>query len=196
MDRIEQVNLEKLKKGNKECLYFFHEKYHEKVYHYSYTFVKNKEVAEEITSDVFVRIWKIRDRVDISKGIDHLMFKITKNFCIDYLRKVSRNSALREDYLRQCMASRSTIIEEQYSFREHLAIAKQAIAKLPPKCRKVFLLRYDQELSLQQIAGELDIAVSTVQKHLHKGTKFVRNYIKSHTDLVFLALIYNALLFF
>lgn len=189
MEAIEQRNLVNLVKGNKECLFYFHEKYQAKVYRYTFTLVRNKEVAEEITSDVFIRIWEIRGKIDVKRGIDHLMFKITKDFCNDYLRKVARDAAGREAYIHQCLTHKSSTVEDQLSFKDNLQIASRAIENLPPKCRQVFRLRYDQEMSLLQIADELNITRSTVQKHLHKGTKFVRNYLRNHSDLVFFLLI-------
>ena len=185
MEAIEQRHLANLVEGNKGSLFYFHEKYQSKVYRYTFTLVRNREVAEEITSDVFIKIWEIRARLDVDKGIDHLMFKITKDFCRDYLRKVARDAALREAYIHQCLNDKSNDIENQLSFKDNLKIASRAIESLPPKCRQVFELRYDKEMSLLQIAEELGITRSTVQKHLHKGTKIVRNYLRTHSDLVF-----------
>lgn len=189
MEANEQRNLVSLVEGNKQSLFYFHEKYHAKVYRYTFTLVRNREVAQEITSDVFVRIWKIRAKIDVKKGIDHLMFKITKDFCTDYLRKMAKTAASREAYIRQCLASKSETVEDQLSFKENLQIARRAIESLPPKCREVFRLRYDQDMSLLQIANELNIKVSTVQKHLHKGNKLVRKYLQTHSDLVFFLVI-------
>lgn len=189
MDVVEQKHLTNLVEGDQQSLWYFHEKYHAKVYRYTFTLVRNREVAEEITSDVFVRIWKKRAIIKIEKGIDHLLFKITKDFCRDYLRKMARDKALREAYIRQCLNSKSNPVEEELTFKENLQIAIQAIEKLPPKCRQVFRLRYDQEMSLLQIANELGISTSTVQKHLHKANKLVRHYLKVHSDLVFFLLV-------
>lgn len=189
MEAIEQRHLVNLVEGSKESLFYFHEKYQAKIYRYTFTLVRNKEVAEEITSDVFIRIWEKRAKIEVKKGIDHLMFKITKDFCRDYLRKVARDAALREAYIYQCLNDKNNSIEDQLSFKDNLKIASKAIESLPPKCRQVFRLRYDQEMSLLQIADELGISRSTVQKHLHKGTKFVRNYLRTHSDLVFFLLI-------
>ncbi|GAB5554170.1 MAG: RNA polymerase sigma-70 factor [Saprospiraceae bacterium] len=189
MDVIEQKYLVNLVNGDKQSLWYFYEKYHAKIYRYTFTLIRNKEAAEEITSDVFVRIWKKRAVLNVEKGVDHLMFKITKDFCRDYLRKVARDTALREAYICQCLTSNNKTVEEDLTFKENLQIATQAIEKLPPKCRQVFRLRYDQEMSLLQIANELGITTSTVQKHLHKANKLVRNYLKMHSDLVFFLLL-------
>lgn len=189
MEAIEQRHLANLVEGDKGSLFYFHEKYQSKIYRYTFTLVRNREVAEEITSDVFIKIWEIRARLDVNKGIDHLMFKITKDFCRDYLRKVARDAALRAAYIHQCLNDKGNDIENQLSFKDNLKIASHAIESLPPKCREVFELRYDKEMSLLQIAEELGITRSTVQKHLHKGTKYVKNYLRTHSDLVFIALV-------
>ena len=100
MDKLEGYHLEKLKKGEEKSFKWIYDRYHEKVYHYCLRFVQVASVAEEITSDTFLKLWQKRAYIDSQQPIARLLFKITKDYTIDYLRKVSKSDLLREVFIR------------------------------------------------------------------------------------------------
>ena len=179
--------------GDKESFVFLHRKYQSKIYHYCQRLVRNEAVAQEITSDVFIRLWAKRADILAGQSLSGLLFKITKDLSVSYLRKVARDAALRKAYIENYFESLTNPIEEQIFLKEGLQIANQAIENLPPKCRLVFRLRYFSGLSLQQIAEELDISINTVQNHLTKGTRTVKAYLQANSDLVFVAILSHLL---
>lgn len=185
MDSIEKNHLTQLTKGNKASFIWIHQKYQSKIYHYALKFVRNKEVAEEITSDVFVKLWAKRADLFLDISVDRLLYKITRDYCLSHLRKIAKDKTLRESFINHYFADLSNKIEDEISFKEGLAVAQAAIESLPPKCRAVFQLRYFNDLSLRQIAEELNISPNTVQNHLTKGTRLVKMHLKTNSDLVF-----------
>jgi RNA polymerase sigma-70 factor (ECF subfamily) len=191
MDATEQYHLIQLTQGNKESFVFLHRRYQSRIYRYCYQFVRNEEAAQEITSDVFVKIWEKRAGIRIEQAIAGLLFKITRDLSLSYLRKVARDAALRKAYIEDYFESLTNPIEDEIFIREGLQIANQAIASLPPKCRLVFRLRYFSGLSLQQIAEELNISTNTVQNHLSKGTRIVKTHLQANSDLVFLVFLHQ-----
>jgi len=66
--------------------------------------------------------------------------------------------------------------------RETLGIHCEAVAGLPPQCRRVYLMRKVYGMSHKEIAGQLGIAVSTVEKHLIKGVKLCDRYVREKTN--------------
>ncbi len=191
MNPQEKYHLIHLSKGNKESLAFLHRKYRAKIFHYCLQFVRNREVAQEITLDVFLKLWEKRSIIKTDRSVDHFLFKITKDFSISYLRKISKHAHLRKQYVENYFQSLGNSVEEQLLMKEDLQIAKQAIDSLPPRCRQVFQLRYSEDLSLMQIAEELNISINTVKKQLRKGTNLVKSYLKANADLVFFLILGN-----
>lgn len=189
LDSTEQFHIARLTEGNTNSFIWIHQQYQSKVYAYCFKFVRNKEVVEEITSDVFVKLWEKRVQLNPTYSINGLLFKITRDFCLSYLRKVSKNTILRKEFTNNYLDHSPNPIENLLFHKESLKIANKAIENLPPKCKQVFHLRYFNELSLQQIANELNISPNTVQNHLSKGTKLVKRYLQRHGDLVFILLI-------
>ncbi|PHN07062.1 RNA polymerase sigma factor [Flavilitoribacter nigricans] len=185
MDLKEQFHLQQFAKGDKKSFVYLHERYQSKVYYYCLKFVGNREVAEEITSDVFVKLWQKREELRDDITVSGLLFKITRDYALSYLRQVARNADLKKAFIESYFNALNNPVEEQIYLKEGMAIAKRAIDTLPPKCRQVFRLRYLDGLSLSQIAEELHISTNTVQNHLQKGTRIVRGYLQEHSDLVF-----------
>lgn len=189
MDLKEQFHLTRFAKGNKQSFVYLHERYQSKVYYYCLKFVGKQEIAEEITSDVFVKLWQKREEVKTDTPIGGLLMKITRDYSLSYLRQVAKNTDRRKAFIDNYFQNLSSPVEEQIYLKEGLAIADQAIENLPPKCRQIFRLRYLDGLSLKQIAEELHISTNTVQNHLQKGTRIVKGYLQEHSDLVFTILI-------
>lgn len=189
MDAQEKYHLIQLSGGNKQSFAFLFEKYRSKVYYYSFQFVRSREVAQEITLDVFTRIWEKHATIEATRPISGLLLKITRDLSITYLRKAAKDEALRKEFVQNYFRSLDNPLEEQLIIREGLEIAQKAIESLPPRCRQVFQLRYKEEFSLKEIADELNISVSTVKKQLKKGTLIVKAYLETNTDLVFVLIV-------
>lgn len=189
MDLKEQFHLDRFAKGNKQSFVYLHERYQSKVYYYCLKFVGKKEIAEEITSDVFVKLWQKRGEIQTDRDIRGLLFKISRDYALSYLRQIARNADQKKAFIDHYLLNLNSPVEEQIYLKEGLAIADRAIENLPPKCQQVFRLRYLDGLSLKQIAEELHISTNTVQNHLQKGTRMVKVYLQEHSDLVFALLI-------
>lgn len=189
MDLQEKFHLQRLAEGNRESFVHLHKKYQSQVYHFGLKFVQSPEVMEEITSDVFVKLWEKRDQLRTDIPVGPLLCKITKDLAFSHLREVSRHADRRQAFIEHYLARMDNPIEGDLFIKEGLKIASEAIDSLPPKCREVFLLRYMEGLSLLEIAAQLNISTNTVQNHLLKGTRIVRMYLQKHADLVFSAIL-------
>jgi len=185
MDTQEKYHLTQLAKGSKESFTFLFKKYRSKVYCYCFKFVRSKEVAQEITIDVFMKTWEKHAIIKADYPLNNLLFKIARDLSINYLRKAAKDVRLRKEFVENYLHAIEHASDEKLLLKEGLQIAKQAIDSLPPRCRQVFHLRYVEDFSLKQIAEELDISLSTVKKQLKKGTVIVKTYLKTHADLAF-----------
>lgn len=190
MSPQEHHHLIHLSRGSKESLAFFHREYRSKVFHYCHKFVRDREVAQELCLDVFLKLWEKRSKLDTDRSVNGLLFKISRDYSLTYLRKVARSERLRKEFVENYILSvENCPVEEQIFMKEGMKIAKKAIDGLPPRCRQVFQLRYSEERSLKQIAEELNISINTVKKQLRKGTHIVKDYLRANADLVFFFII-------
>ncbi len=134
------------------------------------------EVSQEAYLKVFVALRKNSGREHTPKA---LLYATARNVAISRLRhqRVVENSA-GAVYINQELQVVERSPEQQACKSDDLQSLLQVINKLPPKCRKVLLLRMLEGLSQKQIASRLGIAVSTVEKHLAKGLRDSRDAMR------------------
>lgn len=179
----EKEYLERLRQGELAGFKWIYDEYHAKVYGYSLKLLDNYQVAEEITEDVFVRLWEKRAMLDTSLSISGLLMKITKDFVWNHLKKEARQTRQRSQYVLERPALSTNSLESDLIFRDYLDIAEAAIRQLPEKRQLVFNLRYKTGLDNREIARRLDISETTVRVHLLKATQFLRSYLASHPEI-------------
>ncbi len=144
------------------------------IYSYVFYLCRNREDAEDITQDVFVRLWNHWDRIQQPKVHSWLM-RVAHNRSIDLLRKYrsSRSNVDTQDILERLPNSdyqsfcpeQSTVLSDE---REHLI---RAMDTLPDKTRSLLLMHYFQDMKYDTIADILDISVSNIKIIIHRGKK-------------------------
>ncbi len=134
------------------------------------------EVSQEAYLKVFVALRKNSGREHTPKA---LLYATARNVAISRLRhqRVVENSA-GAVYINQELQVVERSPEQQACKSDDLHSLLHVINRLPPKCRKVLLLRMLEGLSQKQIASRLGIAVSTVEKHLAKGLRDSRDAMR------------------
>lgn len=156
--------------------------------------VKNNCDAEEIVSDVFVRLWKIRDKIIINTSIKAYLVKAVQNTSLNYLRQdkiFNRITDLSGIDGYELLAWDSDYPLGRLYEKEITEILKDGIDDLPEACRKIFILSRNEELKYSDIAEKLGISVNTVKTQmkiaLARLREIVRDYIIS-TGLVYLVI--------
>lgn len=139
-----------------------YESYHAKVQNFIYSKVNDMYLAEDICSDVFIKIYEKYDRFDESKSsLSTWIFTIARNTLIDYYRTRHVHEEVPED-----MAQDSDV-EEEVLNGEMLNTLASALEKLGERERDLIILHYYSGLKLNEIAEKMDISYSYV-KILHK----------------------------
>lgn len=144
---------------------------------YAYRFVRSRAIAEELVSDVFLRIWTQRARWEVRGKVRAYLFSATRNLAIDHLRRelVERRSldaTSRE--MRATGPASSTEADRRLAAAEVAAAMQRAVDELPPRPRQVFLLRWQRQLTNLEIAASLGIAVKTVEMHMTRALDALR----------------------
>ena len=141
-------------------------------------YLNNAQDIEDVTQEAFLRAYKAERSTEVRQPKSFL-FRIAKNVAISQLRTKSRRIT---DYIEDqasddvLMSEWST--EDEVMAEEKLGIHCEAVAALPPKCRRVYLLRKVYGMSHKQIAEKLQISTSTVEKHLLKGVEACDRFIQ------------------
>lgn len=149
-------------KAYKELYYLFFDGLHR----FSFSFVKSKEAAEEIVSDVFIKVWQMRSRLTEINNLKVYLYTVTKNFSINYIHRNYKNVSLSIDEMDIEPVIELSNPEELFISAEMLNTIRQAIQELPPQCRLIFQLVKEDGLKYKEAAEVMNISVLTVRNQL------------------------------
>ncbi len=141
-------------------------------------FTKNKELTEEIVSDVFINIWRHRKNLVEVQNLKLYLYVSAKNTAFNYLKKLHRENFANLDAVEiepvDPFADPSAVLIT----REMNLKLKAAINALPPRCKLIFTLVKEDGFSYKQTADLLHISESTVENQLSIALKKISNAIR------------------
>ncbi|MFC0213748.1 RNA polymerase sigma factor SigW [Paenibacillus chartarius] len=159
--------------------------YKDKIYHLAYRMLGNRQEAEDAVQETFLRVYLNLNRYDETQKFSTWIFRIGTNLCIDRLRKKKPNYSLDAELPEgdggdwySMLASDEALPEDQVILSETQQHIRGAIEAMPDKYKSVVVLRYLQDMSLQEIGDVLDMPVTTVKTRVHRGREFLRKQLE------------------
>jgi RNA polymerase sigma-70 factor (ECF subfamily) len=157
-----------------------------KVFNVAYKFVGKHDEAEDLTQDIFLKIFKSLDTFDRRANFQTWLISVSRNLCIDHYRSVRKE---RETIDRQVDANELTPAAPDagpiaaLEQADRVALLRHALARLPESLRTAVVLRDLQELSYQEIADRLHLPEGTVKSRINRGrTELARQVRKLGGD--------------
>jgi len=146
--------------------------YYEPLVHYAVRYVNDTHIAENVVSDVFVRMWKNRHKIDFGVNIKTYLFNSVRNYSLNYLKKASREDTYKSKYI--AIEYDHDTPESQLFEKETQQTIQNAVNELPPKCKEIFCMNRFDGLTYNEIASILDISIKTVETQMSHALKFLR----------------------
>jgi len=183
-------------KGDEETYIFLFREYYVSLCAYSRRYIYRKDIAEEIVSDIFMRIWETRETIKINTSVKAYLFHAVYNNSLNYLRKQKKKAVL-EEYSWETssenigFADTSEEIEEQSMMLENInEKIEEAVSMLPKQQQKVFRLKRVEGKKTKEVAEIMGLSVKTIEMHLSKAILKLRQYLKDYLPsfLIFLML--------
>lgn len=150
-----------------------------RIFQFAYSFVKEKEIAEEIVNDVFLKLWIDRGRLGNIKNVSVYLYVSVKNASLNYLNRISSK---RTSFMSAYEQSFDLFLLEPDP--EQLLISKQmkvsidqAISQLPPRCRVIFKMVREDNLTANEVAQILEISNKTVFAQLSIAIKKIEDLV-------------------
>ncbi len=145
-----------------------------RIFNLAYRFTSSIEAAEDLTQEVFIRIYKTLDQYDAKQGdLSNWLMRLARNLIIDDYRHRQRNpqNTMADDVDEHAYHLRSvgTSAHKEMERRELCAQVQEGIDKLPPDLRTCVILRDIEELSYQEIVDVLKIPEGTVKSRINRG---------------------------
>lgn len=155
----------------------FHE-YYEGLHRYAYTIVRDSDRAKDIVQQVFLTVCNKKDTVQVHISLKHYLFKAVYNASINAVNRDIRHAPL-EDYHFAEKADKTSIQAETRQLRQKIT---QSVEKLSPQCKAVFLMNREEGKTYAQISKELNISIKTVEAHMTKALKTLKEEL---SDLIY-----------
>jgi RNA polymerase sigma-70 factor (family 1) len=151
------------------------------LFNFARTIVPSRETAEEIVSDVFIRLWERRKELEKVENLKVYLYVATRNTAFNYLDKQKRTPTNSIDDLEAEFTSIYFDPEQLMITAEMLALIQKAIDQLPPKCKMIFKLAKEDGLKYREVAEVLSVSVKTVENQLAIALEKIGNTV--HFDV-------------
>jgi RNA polymerase sigma-70 factor, ECF subfamily len=143
-----------------------------KVFNIAYKFVGKHDLAEDLTQDIFLKLYRSLDTFDRRANFQTWLISVSRNLCIDHYRSVRKErETINRDVDASTLApvSRDRNAYSRLELRDRVQLLRAALDMLPPTLRNAVLMRDIQELTYQEIADRLDLPEGTVKSRINRG---------------------------
>jgi RNA polymerase sigma-70 factor (ECF subfamily) len=171
-------------KGDGKSLEFLIQRYLKPIYSFVYHYVNNEADAEDITQEVFVKVWRNIRKFNSQNKFQTWLFVIAKNTAIDFLKKkkpilFSEINNSHFNNLLENITDTRFLPDEAFEDSETKKALNSAIDELSPTYRVVFNLRYYNQFSFRQIAESLGESINTVKSRYRRALLSLRTILTS-----------------
>jgi len=165
--------MEQIRRGSVFSLETLFDRYYEPLCNFSFLFIKDAGLTEELVSDVFIRIWQKHNKLNRITNVKAYLYRSVKNAVISSLRK---NRIKLEELVKGEDVAKLDITPETLLINTELKDSiRKMIESMPRQAGLVFRMHKVDGLSYKEIAMALDLSVKTIESHMGKALRFVKD---------------------
>jgi RNA polymerase sigma-70 factor, ECF subfamily len=177
--------MQETKADNMFAFDMLYKKYSKRLYKFAFSILKSEEESENIVQDVFLHLWENRHKIEKDSSIKYYVFTIAYNSSISIIRKKALESQFIE-YLKSIQDLNQEPVDVEIEYNELTKKLDDIINQLPDRQREVYLLHKKEGLKYQEIAGRLNISVNTIENHMSRALKTIREKLGNYSIVAIL----------
>lgn len=194
MEENGQIHWEQISQSNKQAFETLFRSYYSLLCRYAKSLLNDLDEAEEVVQNTFYSIWNKRESLEIKGSLKAYLYKAVHNDCLNKLKHLKVRNMYAEEY-KHTMGKAYEDSGKLLQAKELRQKIDDALATLPEQCGRVFKLSRFEELKYAEIAEHLNISVKTVEIHMSKALKLMREQLKDYLPtLIWLMAVMNDLL--
>lgn len=147
---------------------------------YACSMLRSMDEAEDVVQKMFCTLWDKRTAIDVRASLKSYLYATVHNGCLNRLKHEKVREAHRADFT-HCQRGAHDRADERMACDELTAAVSCAVAQLPEQCRTVFELSRSEALTYPEIAERLKISRNTVENHMCKALRLLREKLKEFT---------------
>lgn len=178
----EKLLLLRLKKKDPEAFAQVYDLYVTPIYRFIYFKVSTRHDAEDLTSEVFLRIWQYVNEVnDPIENLNALLYKTARNLVIDFYRQRSKKGYSQDtETLNNVKDNRQQSLLAQIETEFEVKNIEKVLRQMKDDYREIIILRFIEELSISEIAKILDKSKGSIRVLLHRALKLARQLLNDN----------------
>ncbi|SHN24435.1 sigma-70 family RNA polymerase sigma factor [Gracilibacillus kekensis] len=165
-------------KSNQEILVHLMENYGDMVLRVAFTYVKQRQIAEDISQEIFIKCFKSLDTFQNRSSYQTWLYRITVNYCKDYVRSWSFRKLIPLSVIHRDSNPNYDSVVSHVVKQEENRLLFNKVLNLSVKLREVLILYYYEDLSIPEIANILGVKPSTIKTRLHRARKNLKEGIE------------------
>jgi RNA polymerase sigma-70 factor (ECF subfamily) len=160
------------------------QQFYQPLYHLSSHYLEDHDEAKEVVQGAFVKLWEVRQNLDEDSNIRNFLFTLVKNNCLNLLKRkqllLKHHEKIKWMEMHYQYESLSRMGGDYLEFNELKDKIDLAIKNLPEHCRVVFEMSRFEQLKNREIAEKLGVTQKTVEAHLTRALKTLRNDLREY----------------
>ena len=180
MAKHEQLLLQKVKESDKGAFHQLFSDYYDTLFRFVIYRVHDSDLAEDITQETFLRVWKNREKITPDKSFFSLIARIGTNLCYDHFRHIevrNRHKNQIPDFAKSHYDNPQAITDLEILQEK---IQELVNKELPEKCRNIFILSRIEGKTNAEIAGILSLSIRTVENQIYRALKILKKHLKNY----------------
>lgn len=176
-----------LKQSDEQAFEELYQQYSGRIYGNILKLIKNKESAQELLQEVFMKLWERRADIDIKTSFAGYLFSTSRHMVYNFIRRLSVEQQAAA-YLSITHSELYLHVEEDIALKETESALQEAIENLPPRRREIYKLCKLEEKSYEEVSILLGISTSTINDHMVKANRFIKEQL-GQSELLAIALL-------
>lgn len=179
---LEKDLIRKLNAGDEMAFSHLFSVYKNQVFYYCVRYVEEKEIAEDLTQDIFLIIWNKRESINADIPFSTFLYTVTRNLIYDTFRMLNTRSRIYRVLLKNAV-DYTQEVEEALEEKNMQELLQQALDSLTKRQKEVYVLSREKGLSHKEIAQKLNISIYTVQDHIKDALEKIRTYLLKYIEI-------------
>ncbi|WP_120272251.1 RNA polymerase sigma factor [Mangrovibacterium diazotrophicum] len=186
MHRVDESLVRRFTLGDMQAFDEIYSMFNYKLQKFIFSLVKNPTDTEDLVHEVFVKVWENKEKLKAHSAFNSYLFTIGYNTTISFLRRRVHDTRYVE-YVKSVQVETDEVdLVEQLDTEEMREALNVLVEKMPERQREVFKMKHFENCSYKEIAEALNISVNTVENHIVKAHRFLKEHMgKSYLAMLF-----------
>jgi len=179
---------ERMAEGDQRAMRYFFDKYYDTLCNYINLYIHDRSVSEDLVQDIFIYFWEKRGTLRLETSVKSYLFRASRNKYLNYFRDEKCHHLIEKE-----VSSKSEILtspnDNDIDLKRLEEVINTSINNLSPRCREVYLLHKNDDLSYKEIAFRMDLSVKTVENQMTIALKKLREQLAPYYEQIFVLIL-------